>query len=328
MDETPVGIERVGSDVNNRSWPKRPVVEIVLCVAGCLVAAYFPAIGCALMVAGVWLLGRAEEGKKVWGVAACLVPLALLSVVSWVNLGSYALPSVVCALMVALVLPGHITVTTVVLCIVATACIIAGADESVLLALGSNLPEYVQSVFESIAGQTSVLTNGSGSSVMMAAASDQAMDVLKKVWPLMYAGQAAVVVLFGLVGLACARRMPYRRLYHSFLHYDVPIWGIGALIGACVCLLVSGTDVAQASVFESIGLCVLLFMRVVYFLQGLAVGMALMEQHRIGQVARIVVVALMLVCELSFYALSVFGVIDGLANFRRLPRHEKTIEAQ
>ncbi|MBM7000094.1 DUF2232 domain-containing protein [bacterium] len=328
MDEVPVGIEPAQHEPQRRAWPARPVAEVVLCVVGSLVAAFLPAVGCALMVAGMWLLGRAEEGKRLWGVLACLAPFAALCVVSWPNLGSYALPSVICALACALVLPGRVSVTTVCLSVIVTSGCIAAADATVLLAMGSNLMDYVHETIESIGAQTTQLMVGSGSSVVMTAAVEQTMETLEKLWPLMYVGQGAVIALFGLLGLAVARRRPYGSLYASFLRYDVPAWGIVALIGAVVCLLVSRADVAFATTFESVGLCVLAFLRVVYFLQGLAVGMALMEGRHVGQGMRIVAVVLMLLLEASLYALSVFGVLDGLANFRRLPRHEKVVEAR
>ena len=68
------------------------------------------------------------------------------------------------------------------------------------------------------------------------------------------------------------------------------------------------------------GLNILFCLRVLYFLQGLAVAMYLMDARRWGPVSRVLVLAVLLMAELGLYAVSVFGVIDVWANFRGLPR--------
>ena len=328
MDGTGVDIETTEGARKRAPRVSRVVIGAVLCVAGCLVASVMTGLGCALMTAGAWLVCGAKSRGKLLAALCCLVPLAVLCVVSWENLGSYALPGVACSLVLALALPGRIGVTSVCLCILATAGLVAGTDEVVLLGAGSNLLDYVQSSLASLSDQYSAALSAgvSSTSIMLAAAYQNSVDLMRKLWPLMYVSQGAFDVLLGLVGLGIARRIPYERLYASYLRFEVPVWGIIALAVAVAILLGGGLDVPVAPVMESAGMCVLLFLRVLYFLQGLAVSMCLMQRHGVGHLARILVIALLLFVEWSFYAVSVFGAIDFFAHFRG--RERETVANQ
>jgi hypothetical protein len=316
MDKDPVDIEAVPKNDSSSSGTSHFVVGIVLCVVGCLVASVLTGIGCALMAAGAWLVCAARPGASGKGVAAlcCLAPLAVLCVASWENLGSYALAGVACALMIALVLPGRFSVTSVCLCILATSGIIAAADEIVLLGMGSNIVEYVQTALSSLSEQLG------STSVLVAASYESTIELMGRIWPLMYVSQGAFDVLLGLIALAVAKKLPYRRLYESFLRFTVPLWGLVALGASIVLVLMPQLNVPYASVMLSIGLCVVLCLRVLYFLQGIAVSMSIMQRRNTGQFARIMIIVMLLLAEFGFYVVSVFGVIDSFAHFRRIEK--------
>ena len=313
---------KVQGDLAPRSWPARPVLEVVLCVVGGLLATYFPAIGCALMVAGVWLLARPQEGKAAWGVIACLAALACLCLVSWEDYGSIALPSVVIACLIALLPPRLLGVSAVVALILAAAGITMGLDALILQANGVSLTEYVGYVFDTVAEQAAGGGAGSDVDVRAAAAVQQGLELVRQAWPAIYLGQGCVTVVCGLVSLALVRRVPYSRLYLAFLRYRVPFWGLVLLAAAVVCWGVSELGSAGSSALLSFALCTLLCLRVLYLLQGLACAMALMERARIGQVGRIAVLFAALFLELGFYAMCVFGLIDSFADFRGLRSSE------
>lgn len=305
----------------------RRALWVVLCVAGCLACALLPAVGCGVVTAALWLLRR--ERMVAWGVGASVVTAAVLCAVSWASLGSYAVPAVACALVCALALPGRVSVTSVCACIVGVGAAVAGADESVLAMAGSSLPAYVSSSLGELAASSGSVAVSGGSSVAVQASLERMVAAMGVLWPLVYLGQGALVTLAGLVGLALARRIPYRALYASFVRLHVPAWGVVALAAAVLCWACSQRwpDAPWAGALASAGLCALAFLRVVFFLQGLAVLMFLMERHAVGEAGRIALVALALVAEFAFFAVCVFGAIDTLANFRRIDWHAREVQA-
>ena len=290
-----------------------------MCVLGSLCSFTLPSFGMAAMVFGAWLLARKQEGRLWWAVAGCVVPGIILSFVSWVNYGSLVAPCIVGALAIALLLPGRISITSVCLTIAGVAALMVLGDASVIMMLGSDFAAYVAALLDEMR-EIVVASLGGTSQVAVSAAVEQTVELFGKVWPLIYVSRAAVAVLVGLVGLMLARRDTYQKVYAAFTRYDMPLWGIVALIVAVVCLAGNAAGFADATVLEAVGLNILFCLRVLYFLQGLAVAMYLMDEHRWGPVSRVLVLTGLLMAELGLYAVSVFGVIDVWANFRRLPR--------
>ena len=328
MDESPADTALARNDEQKASWPARPLIEIVLCVVGSLLSTFFAPLGVGLMVVGVYLLRRPEEGKALWGVAACLVPCALLCLADWVNLGSLALPQVVGALVMGLVLPGHIGITSVCACILGLTALSLGTDAALLASFGSSLPSYVNATFDEMAQITQDAASSTGVGITVSAAMQQSIDYMRSIWPLIYVGQAAMSVLMGLVGLGIARRTSMARLYEAYVRFDVPLWGMVLIAVCAVCWAVSRLGVTGAATFASAALCLFICLRVLYFLQGMAVAMSIMDKRGYGSIARILVIMALLLLEGSFYVVCVAGAIDAWAIFRKLPRHERDVTAQ
>lgn len=328
MDETH-GIVPVSGPCPGRKAPRpaRPWPELAVCVLGSLVSVTLPVLGMAAMVFGAWLLNRSEEKRGWWAIAGCVVPGIVLSFVSWVNYGSLVAPFIIGALVIALVLPGRINITSVCLTIIGMTALMIASDASIVMMWGESFTAYVAALLDEIRELTAASLGGSGSSVVVMASVDRTIELLGKVWPLLYVSRAAVAVLAGLLGLMLARRDTYQRVYQAFTHYDMPLWGVVALIVAVGCMAGSAAGFPAAPTLEAVGLNVLFCLRVLFFLQGLAVAMCLMDRHRWGAFSRMLVLALLLMAELGFYAVSVFGVIDVWANFRKLPRHKAAVSA-
>lgn len=328
MDETH-GIVPVSGPCPGRKAPRpaRPWPEFALCVLGSLVSVALPVIGMVAMVFGAWLLNRSEERRGWWAIAGCVVPGIVLSFVSWVNYGSLVAPFIIGALVVAFVLPGRISITSVCLTIIGMTALMIASDASIVMMWGESFMAYVAALLDEIRELTAASLGGSSSSVVIMASVDRTVELLGKVWPLLYVSRAAVAVLAGLLGLMLARRDTYQRVYQAFTRYDMPLWGVVALIVAVACMAGSAAGFPASSTLEAVGLNILFCLRVLFFLQGLAVAMCLMDRHRWGAFSRMLVLALLLMAELGFYAVSVFGVIDVWANFRKLPRHKTAVSA-
>lgn len=324
MDETQALAPVVTTPGRKAPRPVRPWFELALCLLGSLGSLYLPALGCAAMVFGSWLLARREEGRAVWAVAGCLAPGVALSLVSW-DLGSLVVPVELCALTLALLVPGRVGVTSVCLAIAGGALCMVGADASYAMLNGGNLATYVSGTFEEVRELSVASLGGSGASEAALASLDQILGLMETLWPCMYLFRAAGVVLAGLAGLVLARRDTLESVFRAFLHYDMPLWGLVGLVlmvlGLLGLSLPQGSDVL-GRVLLSIVLNMAVCLRVLYFLQGLAVAMFLMRRQGFAPVARVLLLAVLLMAELGFFAVCVFGVIDVKANFRNLRRSD------
>lgn len=321
MDETH-GIEPVDSKpARTFARPARPSLEVALCVLGSLLSVQLAGIGTFAMVYGAWLLFRPEEQRGLWAIAGCLVPGIALSIVSFVDFGSLVLPCAVIALAIAYVLPGRITVTNVCLTVAALAAMMAGADALFAASVGMDLPGYANALLDEAYEITVSSVSTTSSQLAAEAGIDGVYETMRMVWPLGYVAQASVVVLLGLLGLVVARKNTYAQVYAAFLRYDIPLWGVVALIAGLVCLLL-GTTTEQGTQLEPIGLMLLLVLRVLFCLQGLAVLSAWMNRRGMGFASRVIAIALALLAELSLFVVCILGVVDVWANFRKLPRKD------
>ena len=127
-------------------------------------------------------------------------------------------------------------------------------------------------------------------------------------------------MLLGSLGLIVARRDSYQRVTGAFKRFDVPLWLVAVFIVALACL---AGWVMAAGVPEGVGvvaLNIILCLRLVFFLQGFAVMLSLMDSHGWGAVPRVLVISTALLIEMSLSVVCVLGLVDVWANFRKLAR--------
>lgn len=324
MDETHDIVPVAGGCPSRKApRPARPWLELALCVLGSLCSCALSSLGVAAMVFGTWLLARKEENRAWWAVAGCVAPGVVLSFVSWVNYGSLVAPCIAAALVIALLLPGRVSITSVCGVMLALAGLMIASDASIVMMWGEDFAAYVDALLSEMRELIVASLGGSGTSVAIMASVDQTLELLRKIWPLMYVSRAAAVVVVGLAGLMLARRDTCQSVYGAFLRYDAPLWGVVAVAAGFVCLAVGTGNATGAATWSAVGINVLCCVRVLFFLQGLAVAMDLMGRRRWGSFTRVLVLVLLLMAELGLYAVSVFGVIDVWANFRKLPRRAR-----
>ena len=127
MDETQASPTTLAKVAGKPQRPARPALEFALCVIGSLGSIVFPGLCTALMVFGAWLLARKEEGRTALAVAGCLGPGIALSFATW-DYASLVLPCAFTALAIALLLPGRVSITSVVVLVAALTALLIGAD--------------------------------------------------------------------------------------------------------------------------------------------------------------------------------------------------------
>ena len=319
MDETHASPESLVESPGKQHRPAQPVFEFVLCVIGSLGTIVLPGVSTALMVFGAWLLARKEEGRAFWAIVGCLGPGIALSFATW-DYASLVLPCALAALAIALLLPGRVSVTSVVCLIAVLTALLIGADASLLMLQGENFAAYVQALLEELRQvMTASLPTGT-SSVSVSATVDSTVELLGRTWPLIYVMRAISIVLLGSLGLVVARRDSYQKVSGAFKHFDVPLWLVAVFI---VSLAVLAGWVMAVGVPEGVGvvaLNIILCLRLVFFLQGFAVMLSLMDSHGWGAVPRVLVISAALLIEMSLSVVCVLGLVDVWANFRKLAR--------
>lgn len=272
------------------------------------------------MVYGAWRLFRPDENRGFLAVAGCLLPGIILCFVSWLDYGTLVLPCALCALVIAKLLPGHLTITNVCLTILGLAILMAGADMLYAQSLGYGLESYSQAIIDEIRNQTEAQLSGTGTSVTAMASLDQMFEIIRLAWPFGYLMQAAIVVAFGCLGLALSQRLKYAQCYASFTRYDVPLWAVVLLIIGVICVALPATENELSTVLRMVGVNSLLVCRVLFFFQGLAALLGIMDRRKFSGFTRVLILVLALFAEVWFFAICVFGLIDVWANFRKLGR--------
>lgn len=303
--------------------PARPVFELVLCAIASLGSIFFPSICCALMVFGAWRLAHGEKDRTVWALAGCLVPGIVLSFATW-DYASLVLPCSLAALAIALLLPGHVSIGKVLVLITVLTGLLIGADASLLMLQGESFADYVQALLEEMRYyMTASLTTGT-SSVSVQATVDSTVELLGKIWPLIYVMKAAGMALVGLAGLVFARRDSLQRVYEAYKRYDIPLWVVAVFIACVACLAGWSVFGVVPEVLGVVALNVFVCMRAVFFLQGFAVMLSLMDSHGWGAIPRVLAFSAALLAEMSLSVVCVLGLVDVWGNFRKSARADQT----
>ncbi len=302
--------------------PARPVFEFVLCALASLGSVLSPSLGCALMVFGAWRLAQSGEGRAVWAALGCLAPGIVLSFATW-DYASLVLPCSLCALAIAFVLSQGVSVGKVVILVALLCGMLIGVDASLLMLQGESFAAYVQALLDELAQvMTASLTTGT-SSVSVQATVDSTVGLLGWIWPLIYAMRAACTVCFGLVGLEVARRDSFQKVHEAFKRCDVPLWIVALFIASVACLAGWSVFGVLPEVVGVVALNVFICMRVVFFLQGCAVMLSLMDSHGWGFFPRVLLLSVAFIAEVSLSAVCILGLVDVWADFRKLASRDQ-----
>lgn len=275
------------------------------------------------MAFGAWLLAREEENRAVLAVAGCLGPGIALSFVTW-DYASLVLPCALAALAIALLLPGRVSITSVVSLMAVLTALFIGADASLLMLQGEDFAAYVQALLEELRQAMTASLATTGSSVSVQATVDSTVELLGRTWPLIYVTRAVCVTVFGLCGLMIARRDSYQRVGTTFKAFDVPLWAVAAFIVCLACLAGWALSAGVPDAVGTVALNLIVCLRVLFFLQGFAVLLSLMDSHGWGAAPRVLVISLALLMEMCLSGVCVLGLVDVWANFRKLGRAGKT----
>lgn len=98
--------------------------------------------------------------------------------------------------------------------------------------------------------------------------------------------------------------------------FDAPTWSMIAVIVAILACVFGGFWMPLLSV----GISALVALRFIYLMQGIAVISFWFRKYRMGCLLRFIIVFLTIELESAFFVLTIIGIIDFFANFRKLNR--------
>ncbi|MDY2778077.1 MAG: DUF2232 domain-containing protein [Collinsella sp.] len=292
---------------------------ILMMLAGCVVNHFVPFLGIATMGYGVRETLEAKGGRGFAVAIQCAIAISVLEFA----LGSmYALvtsSSLLCALGIAWCMRDHkATVLGVSLVVVLVALCNIGIQAVLLASSGSSLTEVVDQVLAVLTAQAQgSLGTGLEADLLI----QQMMPLFRAVWPFVYVASAAVDALAAGVGshLMYARVADSPRI-PSLANFDMPVWVVGALATSILGFGVSLSGIPGADILLVVSATALMSVRLIFMLQGFGVAIGLSNRFRLGCLGRFAVVFLSVWLE-TMFVLSIVGLIDVWANFRKLQRN-------
>ena len=283
--------------------------------ASVAVTAWYPLVG--LLLYGVVLRRVLDlDGRRALGISAAIsiVAVAVLAYAIDPGLGlSLAVSIVTGYAVVALMWAHRAGVTAISITIAAVSVASLGADALLLSLQGSD----IQSVTVGLLMDSVRMSVGSGIEADMVASA--AESVLLALWPFIYPANVAACAAFAGAGSYGASLKSGGRPV-QFASFEAPVWSVVVLALGIVAVGAALGGLPGSAFLLPAATTVLMCVRFIFALQGYGVVIFALSRMRLGCLGRMVVIFLVVWLEVMFLVLSIVGLVDVWANFRKLPR--------
>lgn len=235
------------------------------------------------------------------------------------GMGMLLVGEVLCVLGVVWCMRNHAaTLAGICAVIVATALVNIGIEAAVATAAGSSLSQVVDGL---LAYMVSVAQDAAGTGIQAELIVRQIAPVLKALWPFTYVASAGMDALAAGIGsyLMYVRTSGIPRV-PAIVAFDMPMWPVGVLIASILGLSASLSGFLGAEVLLSVSVTALMSVRFIFAIQGFAVVLTFANRFRFGCLGRTLLLVLSIWLETMFFIVSIVGLIDVWANFRKLTR--------
>lgn len=235
------------------------------------------------------------------------------------GMGMLLVGEVLCVLGVVWCMRNHVaTLAGICAVIVATALVNIGIEAAVATAAGSSLSQVVDGL---LAYMVSVAQDAAGTGIQAELIVRQIAPVLKALWPFTYVASAGMDALAAGIGsyLMYVRTSGIPRV-PAIAAFDMPMWPVGVLIASILGLSASLSGFPGAEVLLSASVTALMSVRFIFAIQGFAVVLTFANRFRFGCLGRTLLLVLSIWLETMFFIVSIVGLIDVWANFRKLTR--------
>lgn len=235
------------------------------------------------------------------------------------GMGMLLVGEVLCVLGVVWCMRNHAaTLAGICAVIVATALVNIGIEAAVATAAGSSLSQVVDGL---LAYMVSVAQDAAGTGIQAELIVRQIAPVLKALWPFTYVASAGMDALAAGIGsyLMYVRTSGIPRV-PAIVAFDMPMRPVGVLIASILGLSASLSGFPGAEVLLSVSVTALMSVRFIFAIQGFAVVLTFANRFRFGCLGRTLLLVLSIWLETMFFIVSIVGLIDVWANFRKLTR--------
>lgn len=235
------------------------------------------------------------------------------------GMGMLLVGEVLCVLGVVWCMRNHAaTLAGICAVIVATALVNIGIEAAVATAAGSSLSQVVDGL---LAYMVSVAQDAAGTGIQAELIVRQIAPVFKALWPFTYVASAGMDALAAGIGsyLMFVRTSGIPRV-PAIAAFDMPMWPVGVLIASILGLSASLSGFPGAEVLLSASVTALMSVRFIFAIQGFAVVLTFANRFRFGCLGRTLLLVLSIWLETMFFIVSIVGLIDVWANFRKLTR--------
>ena len=237
----------------------------------------------------------------------------------------------ICVVVSALMWKRRASVLAISLVTVASAAFSMVVDAVSLAGMGMGLDEAMLGMLEE-AARAYV---GRGVEAELALAT--AIPVFESIWPFVYVASSLLNVAFagfgsllgGVPQVRPGSRMSYadaQAHVPQVSSFDAPLWAVGLVALAVLGIAASTLSIPEAALVRTASWTLLLSVRFIFTVQGLGVLMGMLNRWRLGCFARVIVVMIAVSLE-TMFVLSIIGLVDVWANFRKLPRDGARAEA-
>lgn len=293
------------------------------CLLGVALMTIEQGLGCALAAFGsAILLGVKRPGARAAMAGTLLGTLAVCTAVFWFRFGmadgldmaanGLVGIGVACAMAYAVSSESKTTVLASVTTLVAAGLLLA-ISEAEAIAAGTTLSATVNSVL-------SVFTTAE-TSLSTRAQIGALVPILNLVWPIAFLLDALVWSALSYVGarmaLAKTGRKPAKA--NLFSNFEMPLWVVGILLAGVVAIVAANTLSWWGDILRMVGANLAMVARVGLAVQGTALLSWLMAKNKVWVPLRVLAFVLCAYLEISFFVMSVVGLVDVWANFRHLP---------
>lgn len=233
------------------------------------------------------------------------------------GMGMLLVGEVLCVLGVVWCMRNHAaTLAGICAVIVATALVNIGIEAAVATAAGSSLSQVVDGL---LAYMVSVAQDAAGTGIQAELIVRQIAPVLKALWPFTYVASAGMDALAAGIGsyLMYVRTSGIPRV-PAIVAFDMPMWPVGVLIASILGLSASLSGFPGAEVLLSVSVTALMSVRFIFAIQGFAVVLTFANRFRFGCLGGTLLLVLSIWLETMFFIVSIVGLIDVWANFRKL----------
>lgn len=299
--------------------PPKEVSGALWFALGSFTSFVIPFFGVVMMGYGARELLEARGSRGFLFAVAEGIVITAVALFANSGMGMLLVGEVLCVLGVVWCMRNHAaTLAGICAVIVATALVNIGIEAAVATAAGSSLSQVVDGL---LAYMVSVAQDAVGTGIQAELIVRQIAPVLKALWPFTYVASAGMDALAAGIGsyLMYVRTSGIPRV-PAIVAFDMPMWPVGVLIASILGLSASPSGFPGAEVLLSISVTALMSVRFIFAIQGFAVVLTFANRFRFGCLGRTLLLVLSIWLETMFFIVSIVGLIDVWANFRKLTR--------